>query len=512
MNIKFNRKELFIVLALCAVAGLVAQYISFTDEYVLAYRDSIYRLDASRRFLDALQPGFFNQLGTVWLPLPNIIMFPLVSIDILWKTGLAGSIVNFIAYIFNCLAIFYILKLITKNKFAQYAGLILFISNPNILYFQTTAMSEQLYLTFFTVAIYYILKWDETNFTKYIWYSGIFTAMASCTRYDGWTFAIAAGLIIFFTSFISNGKPFRITFYYIFPTAFIIIWWLIHNYIYYADALEFLRGQFSTAYQLKYYESAGRLLTKHNFGLSTKVYYYDLYLYSGFLTLILSVPGLIFYFLKNKFNIKTFIVYLSLIAIPSTFLFLYFGQIIIELPQSFPTGYFNSRYGLYAIPGLVIFAGYFCDIIVENYKKYKKYVYAISILLLIIQIYVYQYEYPTKVPAIAEARYAGYKGTITYNLSKYLEANYDGGNLLFDTRIFALPPWSGVNLKERITFHTYEIGKKALENPVPYAKWVMFYTNSTDDIIYNSLNKNNNFRENYILVYSEDGLELYKRK
>jgi len=40
----------------------------------------------------------------------------------------------------------------------------------------------------------------------------------------------------------------------------------------------------------------------------------------------------------------------------------------------------------------------------------------------------------------------------------------------------------------------------------------MFYTNSTDDIIYNSLNKNNNFRENYILVYSEDGLELYKRK
>jgi len=58
----------------------------------------------------------------------------------------------------------------------------------------------------------------------------------------------------------------------------------------------------------------------------------------------------------------------------------------------------------------------------------------------------------------------------------------------------------------------YEIGKKALENPVPYAKWVMFYTNSTDDIIYNSLNKNNNFRDNYMLVYSDEGLELYKRK
>lgn len=508
---KSNNKEIIIVIILSAVLGLIAQYISFSDEYVFAYRDSIYRLDASRRFLDALNPGFFSQIGTVWLPLPNFIMFPFASIDFLWKTGLAGSIVNFIAYIFNCITIYLTLKLLTKNKFAQYAGLILFISNPNILYFQTTAMSEQLYLTFFSVSVYYIIKWAQSYSSRDILLSGIFTAMASCTRYDGWTFSVAAVIIIFLISVSKKEKLFKNIFYYFFFTFIIIVWWLVHNYIYYADPLEFLRGQFSTAYQLKYYESVGRLLTKHNIWLSLKVYYFDLYLYAGWMTLILSAAGFLWYLIKNKLQVKSFPVYLSLIAIPSTLIFLYLGQIIIELEQSEPQGYFNSRYGLYALPGLVIFAGICLDFVYEKIKTKKLFFYIALGVIFGLQIFSFIYYYPAKVPAIAEARYAGYKGTVTYNLSKYLEKNYDGGNILYDSRIIALPPWSGVNLRERITFHTYEIGKNAMENPLPYVKWVLFYTHSGDDLIYKALKDNKIFKDNYYMVYSEEGMELYQK-
>jgi hypothetical protein len=505
-----NKKDILIVLSISAIAGLIALYFSYTDEYIFAYRDSIYRIDASRRFLDAINPGFFNQIGTVWLPLPNFIMFPLASIDYLWKTGLAGSIINFFAFIINCFAIFFTLKLLTKNNFASYSGLILFISNPNILYFQTTAMSEQLYLTFFSVAIYYLVKWSADKYMRDVVFAGTFTAMASCTRYDGWTLAAATTILIFFISYSSKNKPFLTSFYFFLPTAAVILWWCIHNYIYYADAFEFLRGQFSTAYQLKYYESVGRLLTKHNLGLSLKVYYYDLYLYSGWLTLVLSLLGFVYYIFKHKLSKP--IVYLSIIAIPTTLLVLYLGQIIIEIPQSEPEGYFNSRYGLYAIPGLVIFAGYFSKIVIEKFKDKKPIILLIAAIIFGLQIFSYCYYYPAKVPAIAEARFAGYKGTITYNISKYLEKNYDGGNLLLDTRIFALPPWSGVDLKDRIAYHTYGIGQKALENPVPYANWVMFYKNSANDTIYSSLKNNNNFIENYFQVYSENGLVLYKKK
>lgn len=512
MNIKSNRKELVFVIAITAIAGLIAQYISFSDEYIFAYRDSIFRLDASRRFFDAVNPGLFNQIGTVWLPLPNFIMFPLASINILWKTGLAGSIVSFVAYIFNAVAIFLTLKLLTENKIAQYTGLILFIFNPNILYFQTTPMSEQLYLTLFSFSVYYLIKWNITKSSRDVFLAGLFTSMASCTRYDGWTFAAAAVVLIFLISIISKQRAIKNSFLYILPTAIVIIWWLVHNYIYYSDPLEFVRGQFSTLYQLKYYEEAGRLLTKHNPVLSLKVYYYDLYLYTGWLTLCLSFLGFIYYVIKNKFKIDSFLLYLSLIAVPSTILFLYLGQVIIEIPQSEPAGYFNSRYGLYAIPGLVIFAGIFVGFVYEKFIGKKKMLIAVTVLLMILQAYSYIYLYPSKVPAIAEARFAGYHGTITYNLSKYLENNYDGGNLLYDFRVFALPPWSGVYLKERITYHTYEIGERALANPVPYVKWVLLYLNTPDDKIYNALNNNKNFRDNYSLVYTENGLELYKRK
>ena len=512
MDNKSNRRELIIIIIISAIAGLIAQYISFSDEYIFAYRDSIYRLDASRRFLDSTNPGLFNQIGTVWLPLPNFLMFPFASINILWKTGLAGSIVNFVCYIFNAIAIFLTLKILAENKVAQYTGMFLFILNPNILYFQTTPMSEQIYLTFISFGIYYLVKWNVTRTTKDVFLAGIFTAMASCTRYDGWTFAMAAVVLIFILSIINKQGIVKNSFYYFFPTAIVIIWWMIHNYIYYSDPLEFMRGQFSTYFQLKYYEEAGRLLTKQNAMLSLKVYYFDLYLYTGWLTLGMSALGFLYYIFKNKFKINTFLIYLSLIAIPSTLLFLYLGQVIIEIPQSEPAGYFNSRYGLYAIPGLVIFAGLFAGVIYDKFKEKKNYLIAAGVILICLQTFSYIYYYPSKVPAVAEGRYAGYKGTVTYNLAKYLEKNYDGGNLFYDFRVFAIPPWSGVYLKERITYHTFEIGEKALVNPVPYVKWVLFYLNTPDDKIFDSLNKNENFRQNYELVYSEAGLELYKRK
>lgn len=512
MKIKPNRKELFLIIIISAVAGLIAQYISFSDEYIFAYRDSIYRLDASRRFLDALNPGFFNQIGTVWLPLPNMLIFPFASIDILWKTGLAGSIVNFIAYIVCAIAVFYSIKLLTENIFARYAGFLLFALNPNILYFQTTPMSEQIYITFFTLSIYYIIKWNNTRTTKDIFLAGIYTAMASCTRYDGWTFALVAVILISIISIKSKQGIFKYSFYFSLPTAIVVIWWLVHNYIYYSDPLEFMRGQFSTYFQLKYYEEAGRLLTKQNFPLSLKVYYYDLYLYSGWLTLALAFLGFIIYAVKNKLNVNSFLLYLSLIAIPTTLLLLYKGQVIIEIPQSEPQGYFNSRYGLYAITGLAVYAGLFIGYVFDKFSSKKIYLLIASLILIGFQTFSYIHLYPSKVPAIAEARYAGYKGTVTYHLAEYLEKNYDGGNLLYDFRVFAIPPWSGVYLKERITYHTYEIGAKSLENPVPYAKWIIFYLHSPDDRIYDALNKNKNFRDNYEMVFSEDGLELYKRK
>jgi hypothetical protein len=88
------KSHLLTALLIASIAGLISQFLSYHFDYNFAYRDSIFRMEAARRFFDSNTPGIINQLGTVWLPIPNLVLMPLAYIDFLWETGLAASIVN----------------------------------------------------------------------------------------------------------------------------------------------------------------------------------------------------------------------------------------------------------------------------------------------------------------------------------------------------------------------------------------------------------------------------------
>jgi len=512
-SISKNSNLVLIVLLISAcITGLITQYLSFSNEYIYAYRDSIFRIDAARRFIDAFNPGFFNQIGTVWLPLPNIILLPFAANDFLWKTGLAGSIPGFILYLLNIAAIYKTFDLLLKDKFAVIIGSILYFTNPNILYFQTTPMSEQLYLTLFSVSLYLLIKWIYEGNKRVLICSGIAVALASLTRYDAWVFALFSSVLVFIISYKKKNKPFLSFILFSLPAGLAVLWWLIHNYIYYKDSLEFMRGQFSTLHQLKWYEENGRLLTKYNLLLSLKVYFSDLMLYSGLLSLILAGIGIAFYTFRNKINISGLMLYLSVIAIPGSVIMLYLGQIIIEIPDSVPSGYFNSRYGLYAFPGIVLFSGLAVSHIAGLLPKWKKTIQSIVIVALIFQLAFFLKDPVNNIASIAEAEYAGYKNSETYKASLFLRDNYKGGNILYDFSVFALSPFCGISLKDRITYHTYLIGEKALKDPAAYAKWIMVYRKSSNDKVFNAIMNYEKFQEYYNIAFSKDGLELFKRK
>ena len=65
---------------------------------VLLYDDSISHLEIARRVLDSTSPGL-AQLGSVWLPLPHLVMLPLVWDNTLYYNGFAGSIPSMIAFV-----------------------------------------------------------------------------------------------------------------------------------------------------------------------------------------------------------------------------------------------------------------------------------------------------------------------------------------------------------------------------------------------------------------------------
>lgn len=511
-NDNFGYKEqkyyLNYAVIIAVILGLVSQIFSYYFDYNFAYRDSIYRLEAARRFFDAYNPGLISQIGTVWLPVPNLILMPFAYVDYLWQTGLAASIMNFPLFVISALFIFLSIKKLTEHVIAVWFGFLIYVLNYNILYFQTTSMTEQLYLTLIICSFYFLLLWANSQKLKHLIWSSVFISLGVGSRYDAWPVAVVSIFIVFIISFLNKDKPLKNSLIYGFVPILLIVIWFWYNWLFYGDALEFSRGRFSTLYQLQYYEAAGRLLTKNNFLLSSKVYISSVLLYSGNLYVVIAVVALIIFAYKNKIKPKSLPVYVLWVALPVSLILLYKGQVIIELPNSEPAGYFNSRYGLYMFPAIAIFSGIFV-IYIQKYFK-KKILLFLLIMGLIAQQLTFLYNFPYSIPSLAEAKYSYSKAS--EDLSLYLKENYKGGKILYDNVVFAIHPWTGINLADRITFHTNEIGEKAMNEPSKYVNWVMFYKDSPNDHIHDAVKNNPDFLNNFILRFSTNGIELYSKK
>ena len=117
-------------------------------------------------------PGLL-QLGTVWLPLPHLLMIPFIWSNAMWQNGTGGSIPSMIAYVFGVMGIFRLARGMLEadlSKRAQEAGAkpaagvgawaaaFAYGANPNLIYMQATAMTESLYLALFIWAVVYFAE------------------------------------------------------------------------------------------------------------------------------------------------------------------------------------------------------------------------------------------------------------------------------------------------------------------------------------------------------------------
>jgi len=93
-----TRTEWLVVAALCAAASVAMIVWSWRNGAMLNYGDAVAHLHIARRVFDARLPRL-TELGSVWLPLPHILMLPFVQIYSWWANGLAGVIPSALAYI-----------------------------------------------------------------------------------------------------------------------------------------------------------------------------------------------------------------------------------------------------------------------------------------------------------------------------------------------------------------------------------------------------------------------------
>jgi hypothetical protein len=124
---------------------------------LLYYSDSISHLVRARQLVEYSSPGL-EQIGTVWLPLPHLILLPFSLVDLLFKTGFAGTFVSLPSLAIAAAIIYKIIKVQTNISWIAILGSCLFFLNPNILYLGITAMTEALFMLLFIVAAFYFQK------------------------------------------------------------------------------------------------------------------------------------------------------------------------------------------------------------------------------------------------------------------------------------------------------------------------------------------------------------------
>ncbi len=253
-----------VLVAQLAAAISIASFLYYLRHGdLLLYGDAVAHINIARRVFDSRTPGLL-QLGTVWLPLPHLLMLPFLLSRWLWQTGIGGSIPSLCAYVLSVTGIFWLVRTASGvepesvpaevgAKFAAWFAAAIFALNPNLIYLQTTAMTEPVYLAlfiwtavFFCDAIRLCIAGHSRNANSSLVKSGLCVAGACLTRYDGWLLAVVVVTIASLLAWRGNFDALR-------PGVKKLLWlaaaapvlWLAYNAAVYRNPLEFANGPYS---------------------------------------------------------------------------------------------------------------------------------------------------------------------------------------------------------------------------------------------------------------------------
>lgn len=366
--------------ALAAAVSIVFFRNFYAQNAILLYGDAVAHIHIARRVFDSITPGPLR-LGTVWLPLPHILMIPFLVSDWMWRTGVGGSIVSMIAYVAGTVGVFRLVRGRTSPAAAWLVAAI-YALNPNLIYLQATAMTEPLFLALFVWAVVFI---DETmrphepeqipERTRSLERAAMVLAAAMLTRYDGWWLAGAALAAAFlFAVFLWRKHPSAAREFFsglsyrplrralrnaVLLLAAIPVLWLAYNRREYGNPLEFATGPYSArAIEQRSATASWRHPGEHSPPVA--VLYFlksvELNLGSGrwqwplFATavigLLISIAG------ARRFAVW----WLLWLPLPFYTLSIAYGSVPLYVPAWWPFTSYNVRYGLELLPAVAVFA------------------------------------------------------------------------------------------------------------------------------------------------------------
>ena len=377
------------VAAIASAVSLFSFLHYFQQGQILLYGDAVAHINIARRVFDSQTPGLL-QLGTVWLPLPHLLMIPFLLSHSMWQSGLAGSIPSMVAYVLGVVGVFRLVRgLLVSDvrtgptpRIGAWVAALVYAANPNLIYLQTTAMTESLYLGLFVWATVYFaesvraLRIDPSGrgvqAGRLLLRCALCLAAAELTRYDGWFLAVAAGAIVSVLAIQRwSDRTFRrsaMTF--LVAIAVVPLLWLAYNAAVYGNPLEFANGPYSAKAIL---QRSAALNPAENHVVTAASYFLkssELNMAPGNwgrFWLATIAAGLVFGLWKLRAQATTFL----LLCVPLAFyaLSIAHGGVPLYVPSWWPFTWYNIRYGLQLLPLFSFAAGLLIAVFLTTAKR-----------------------------------------------------------------------------------------------------------------------------------------------
>lgn len=505
LKLYFERKSIFFVISILSIISIASYVYYYNNGLGLAYNDARSHLDIGRRVVEGLNTGI-AQLGSVWLPLTHILMIPTIWNDFMWHSGLAGALPSMLAFIGTGALIYYFLKELNVGLLGRFMGVFIFAVNLNILYLQSTAMTEIVLLATMTAGAYYMLLWFKREALIYLIQAAFWIMLSTLVRYDGWFLLFLASIMIFSYVWKAYGykKSEGIVILFLTLGGLGILLWLIWNLLIFKDALYFYYGPYSAYTQQKQLEAAGVLATKKNWLLSAEIYMYALAYNSGTLTTIAGLAGALLLWTNRHISWNVRFATAILVA-PFIFnvLALYLGHSVLFVYGISGKTWFNIRYGIMMMPSIAIFIGYLVH-------------YASKMRLLIISLLMMVTFFSTvngDAVVVDDARFGSSQKNVT-EVSGWLSENTkdEPGFILIsvashDSIIFS----SGLPMRKFIHEGAGSYYESALINPDRWVRWIVMRSNSDDDSTWKAMKNNIGFKR-FELVDHYPFADIYQLK
>ncbi len=496
----------WLVVGVALIASLVSFIYFYNQGMTLAYYDAQARLLITRRVIESSTPGF-AQLGSVWLPLTHILALPLIGIDALYHSGLALSLISMLSFVLTALYLYHTVVLLTKDRFAGLIGAAILIINPNILYMQSTPMTELPMFCSMIAAIYYLLRLSrEPENRTWLFASSFTIALSTLIRYESWILLIIEVLILGYIALrkrFSFRKAEGLLIYWGYWAFAGIVAWLAWGWLIFGDPLSFQRGEYAKASLWVGTADA----TVHNLDISLRAYTEATWLTVGPLVL-LGLIGLGYYLWRTRLRVESIAPLAFLALFPFFVAMLYLGQRPLWTPET-TDGMYNIRFALVMVLPVAIFVAY-----LAQSRWWAK----ATVIALIVSA--------TELMIASDGIITLKESSVVFNEKRYIDIqhtaawlkdNYDNQPMLLESYgNDQLQFLSAIPLRNVIYEGSYRMWNEALAFPEEHVEWVVMRYAAIElipeDKVWQSQNERAVFYEHFEQVYENDLYRIFRRK